>query len=195
MATHSGILPGKFCGQRSLVGYSAWGRKESDTAERLTLPLLSLYLECSLRWAILVFLVIHQVQSASLMKVRGSTDMRRSVGLLLLSPGSQSTEGFVCALQASLGGMRIDFTHNWAPPTIAVKLLLCPWMWGMFFGGFQHFAVDRCSATSCKFSILTGKDKHMPFYSAILEWIKSLAVGKWTQFPTPVPSPGNLGVE
>ena len=85
MATHSGILPGKFCGQRSLVGYSAWGRKESDTAERLTLPLLSLYLECSLRWAILVFLVIHQVQSASLMKVRGSTDMRRSVGLLLLS--------------------------------------------------------------------------------------------------------------
>ena len=117
------------------------------------------------------------------------------VGLLLLSPGSQSTEGFVCALQASLAGMRIDFKHNWAPPTIAVKLLLCPWMWGMFFGGFQHFAIDRCSATSCKFSILTGKDKHMPFYSAILEWIKSLAVGKWTQFPTPVPSPGNLGVE
>ena len=25
------ILAGKFHGQRSLVGYSAWGRKESDT--------------------------------------------------------------------------------------------------------------------------------------------------------------------
>ena len=30
------FLPGKFHGQRSLVGYSPWGRKESDTTERLT---------------------------------------------------------------------------------------------------------------------------------------------------------------
>ena len=29
------LLPGKFHGQRSLVGYSPWGRKESDTTERL----------------------------------------------------------------------------------------------------------------------------------------------------------------
>ena len=28
-------LPGKFHGQRSLVGYSPWGRKESDKTERL----------------------------------------------------------------------------------------------------------------------------------------------------------------
>ena len=35
MATHSSILAGKSHGQRSLVGYSPWGRKESDTAERL----------------------------------------------------------------------------------------------------------------------------------------------------------------
>ena len=28
------LLPGKFRGRRSLVGYSAWGRKESATAER-----------------------------------------------------------------------------------------------------------------------------------------------------------------
>ena len=27
-------LPGKSRGQRSLVGYSPWGRRESDTAER-----------------------------------------------------------------------------------------------------------------------------------------------------------------
>ena len=46
MATHSSILPGKFRGQRSLVGYSPWGLKESDKTEKLTLPLLSLYLEC-----------------------------------------------------------------------------------------------------------------------------------------------------
>ena len=36
MATHSSILSGKFCGQRSLVGYSPWGCKESDTTETNT---------------------------------------------------------------------------------------------------------------------------------------------------------------
>ena len=30
------LLPGKFHGWRRLVGYSLWGRKESDTTERLT---------------------------------------------------------------------------------------------------------------------------------------------------------------
>ena len=29
------LLPGKSHGQRSIVGYSPWGRKESDTTERL----------------------------------------------------------------------------------------------------------------------------------------------------------------
>ena len=33
------FLPGEFHGQRSLVGYSPWGYKESDTTERLTLSL------------------------------------------------------------------------------------------------------------------------------------------------------------
>ena len=34
------FLPGKFHGQRSLVGYSPWGRKESDTTEQLACFLL-----------------------------------------------------------------------------------------------------------------------------------------------------------
>ena len=33
------FLPGKFHGQRSLVGYSSWGLKESDTIEQLTFSL------------------------------------------------------------------------------------------------------------------------------------------------------------
>ena len=33
MATYSSILAGKSHGQRSLVGYSPWGFKESDTTE------------------------------------------------------------------------------------------------------------------------------------------------------------------
>ena len=33
------FLPGEFYGHRSLASYSLWGRKESDTTERLTLSL------------------------------------------------------------------------------------------------------------------------------------------------------------
>ena len=35
MATHSSILPGKSHGWRSVVGYSPWGHRESDTTELL----------------------------------------------------------------------------------------------------------------------------------------------------------------
>ena len=33
MATHSSILAWRIPGQSSLMGYSSWGRKESDTTE------------------------------------------------------------------------------------------------------------------------------------------------------------------
>ena len=33
IATCSSIVPGKFHGQRSLVGYNPWGHKEVDTTE------------------------------------------------------------------------------------------------------------------------------------------------------------------
>ena len=36
MATHSGILPGEFHGQRILVGYSPWGHKVLDRTESNT---------------------------------------------------------------------------------------------------------------------------------------------------------------
>ena len=36
MTTHSSILPGESHGQRSLAGYSPWGRKASNMTERLT---------------------------------------------------------------------------------------------------------------------------------------------------------------
>ena len=39
MATHSIFLPGESHGQRSLMNYSPWGLKESDTTEWLTLSL------------------------------------------------------------------------------------------------------------------------------------------------------------
>ena len=36
-ATHSTILAGEFHGQRSMTGYSLWGRKELDMTEQLSL--------------------------------------------------------------------------------------------------------------------------------------------------------------
>ena len=42
------FLPGKFHRQRSLEGYSPWGRKESDMTERLTLHLLEQLLTCKI---------------------------------------------------------------------------------------------------------------------------------------------------
>ena len=44
-----GFLPGESHGQRSLVGYSPWGRKGSDTTEQLTLSLL--WLKCLIKIA------------------------------------------------------------------------------------------------------------------------------------------------
>ena len=41
MATHSSILAWRIHGQRSLVGYSPWDRKESDMTKWLTLLLLT----------------------------------------------------------------------------------------------------------------------------------------------------------
>ena len=37
------FLPGEFHGQRSLAGYSPWGRKDSDTTGRLSLSPIEPY--------------------------------------------------------------------------------------------------------------------------------------------------------
>ena len=49
---------------------------------------------------------------------------------------------FVWALWVSLVGMGFDSKHDFVPPTILLGLLLCPWTWGIFFGGIQHSSVD-----------------------------------------------------
>ena len=46
MATHSSILAGKFREQRNLVGYSPWGRKESDAIEWLNFTSLDTLPNC-----------------------------------------------------------------------------------------------------------------------------------------------------
>ena len=62
LATQSIFFLGEFHGQRSLVGYSPWGNKESDTAEQLILSHTHtssscLYFKCSLLDMILEMLI------------------------------------------------------------------------------------------------------------------------------------------
>ena len=55
------LLPRKFHGWRSLVGYSPWGRKESDTTERLHY-LLNLLTEFRIAKAVVFPIVIMDVR-------------------------------------------------------------------------------------------------------------------------------------
>ena len=62
----------------------------------------------------------------------------------------------------------IWFYCDCAPLTISLWLLLCIWMWGIFFGEFQCLAVNDGSAVSCDSSALARGSDHTSFYSAIL---------------------------
>jgi hypothetical protein len=61
--------------------------------------------------------------------------------------------------------------------------LLCPWTWGIFFGGIQHSSLDSHSAASCNFGVLSGEVECMSFYSAILDKMLRMekAIHVWTQ--------------
>ena len=60
----------------------------------------------------------------------------------------------------------IFFYCDWAPPTISLWLLLCLWMWGIFFG--ECLPVNDCPAASCDSGVLTRESDSMSFYSTIL---------------------------
>ena len=62
----------------------------------------------------------------------------------------------------------IWFYCDCAPPTISLWLLLCLWMWGIFFGEFQCLPVNDCSAVSCDSGVLAKGSESMSFYSTIL---------------------------
>ena len=47
-------------------------------------------------------------------------------------------------------------------------LLLCLWMWGIFFGELQCLPVDDCSAVICDSGVLARGCESTSFYSAIL---------------------------
>ena len=68
------------------------------------------------------------------------------------------------------GSYGVWFYCDCGPPTISLRLLLCLWMWGIFWmcGEFQCLPVDDCSAVSCDSGALAGGNECTSFYSAIL---------------------------
>ena len=72
---------------------------------------------------------------------------------------------FVSHLPSSYG---IWFYCDCAPPTVSLQLLLCFWMWGIFFGEFQCLPFNDCSAVSCDSSALARGSEPTSFYSTIL---------------------------
>ena len=73
-----------------------------------------------------------------------------------------------------LVGMGFDSKCDFTPPTILLGLLLCPWMWGVFFGEIQHSPVDGYSAASCTFGVLAGEGECASFYPTTLGIIVTL---------------------
>ena len=63
---------------------------------------------------------------------------------------------------------------DFIPSTILLQLLLCLWIWGIFFGEFQCLPVDDCPAVSCDSGALARGSEHTSFYSAILNQSPSL---------------------
>ena len=100
------LLPEKSHGQRSLVGYSPWGHKESDTTKWLTFSLLHFHNECLdirkvklctiivLYW---LYLINCQYSSCGLIKVLSHSVMSGPLQPCGLSPPGSSVRGILQA--------------------------------------------------------------------------------------------------
>ena len=83
-----------------------------------------------------------------------NTDLVQSLWLLWFLVHTR----IVCAICVSQPGWGL-ILNMISPPYCLAGLLLCLWMWGLFFGGIQHSPVDCCSAASCNFGVLAGEDE------------------------------------
>ena len=100
---------------------------------------------------------------------RNSSSRCRTPGLWSLTWGSEPSLQWVdfCGISvlqsvshppSSYG---IWFYCDCVPPTVSLWLLLCLWMWGIFFGEFQCLPVNDCSAISCDFGVLVREWEHV----------------------------------
>ena len=95
-------------------------------------------------------------------KRHSNTDLAQSLWVLWFLVHTR----IVCAICVSQPGWGL-ILNMISPPYCLAGLLLCLWMWGIFFGGIQHSPVDCCSAGSCNFEVLEGEDECTSVSSAI----------------------------
>ena len=87
--------------------------------------------------------------------------------------GSWCTQGFVWALPGSLVGMGFVSKNNFAPSTILLGLLLCPWTWGIFFWWDPTF------------SCLWLFSSELQFWSSCRRWVQILLLCHLSTYPYP----------
>ena len=91
----------------------------------------------------------------------------------------RSGSAFVQSLGPGAHKVLFEFSdHLWKVWGLILKAILplLPSCWGFsfalgcgvsFFDGSQHSPIHGCSAASCNFVVLAGRDEHTCFYSAI----------------------------
>ena len=124
MATNSSILPGKFCEQRSLVGYSTWVHKESDMTEHSVKGKTMVYF-----WSLSK--CVYNGEGSKIFCVSGSKKEFKFnwSGRWWMKTGAWNCESENSSMSHSLG------SHGLYPARI-----LCPWNSpGKNTGGSFHF--------------------------------------------------------
>ena len=106
--------------------------------------------------------------TADLCLCRRHSNTQRQVSLSLCgASGSWCAQSFVWAVCVSLVGMGFDSKCNFTPPTVLLRLLLCSWMWGIFFLVAPNVLLS--TVVQYQVAILKFSQKKMStsFYSAI----------------------------
>ena len=78
---------------------------------------------------------------------------------------------FVWALWASLVGIQFNSKHNFAPPTVFLGLLLCPYMWGISSKSLQGHTATIPAPHSCHSSTTQPSSQHLPSSGVLWPWI------------------------
>ena len=103
--------------------------------------------------------------TADLCLHRRHSNTQRKVWLSLCGvSASWCTQGFVRALRPSLAGMGFDYKRDFSPHTILLGLLLCPWIWGIFFWWDPTFSCQWLFSCESYFGVL-AEDECTSFYS------------------------------
>ena len=107
-----------------------------------------------------------------------------SVSVWSLCPGAHKV---FLSPPRSLAGTSFDSKRDFAPSTLLLGLLLCPWMWGSFFGGIQHSPIDNvqqrvvilefsqqkmstCPSTSPSWRLVDSSSPEATFFIGTVSW-------------------------